>query len=74
MKFKKVCSSFRFSAHFTGSYKDLQITQESQCVKHVELLQTSSVLLVNYKIRKIHSNICTGLTAVYKFYREPAIK
>ena len=37
-----------------GSYKDLQITQNLTCIiiKHVDLLLASSVLNVNYKIRK----------------------
>ena len=58
----KVCSSLNeyFEAHFQGSYKGLQITQKLTCtnIKHVYLLQPSSVLNVNYKIRKIHSDIC----------------
>ena len=28
-----------FEAHFPGSYKDLQITQKSTCIKHVDILQ-----------------------------------
>ena len=47
-----------FEAVFPGSYKSLQITQKLSCIKHVDLLLASSVLNVNYKIRKIHRNIC----------------
>ena len=47
-----------FKALFPGSYKGLQITQNLTCIKHVDLLLAISVLNVNYKIRKIHNNIC----------------
>ena len=47
-----------FEAFLPGSYKGLQITQNLTCVKHVDLLLASSVLNVNYKITKIHWNIC----------------
>ena len=50
-----------------GAIKGLQITQKLSCInniKHVDLLLASSVLNVNYKIRKIHTNICKGLTAI----------
>ena len=60
LKIKKFVlhSVFFFEALFPGSYKDLQITQNLTCIKHVDLLLGSSVLNVNYKIRKIHINIC----------------
>ena len=51
-------SVYFFEAFFPGSYKDLHITQNFTCIKHVDLLLASSVLNVNYKIRKIHGNIC----------------
>ena len=50
-----------FKALFPGSYKGLQITQSLTCIKHDDLLLASSVLSVNYKIRKIHRNICKDL-------------
>ena len=48
-----------FEADFHASYKGLQITQNLTCrpIKHVDILLASSVLNVNYKIRKIHRNI-----------------
>ena len=57
---EKVCSSFSefFQSPFPWSYKGLQITQKLSSIKYVDLLVASSVLNVNYKIRKIHSNIC----------------
>ena len=51
-------SVYFFEALFPGSYKVLQITQNLTCIKHVDLLLASSVLNVNYTIRKIHRNIC----------------
>ena len=52
-----------FEALFSGSYKGLQITQNLTCIKHVDLLLASSVLNVNYKIRKskrifVRTNCC----------------
>ena len=41
-----------------GAIKSLQVTQNLTCIKHVDLLLARSVFNVNYKIRKIHRNIC----------------
>ena len=46
-----------FEAIFPRRYKGLQKTQNLTCIKHVDLL-LASILNVNYKFRKIHSNIC----------------
>ena len=34
--------------HFPQRYTGLQITQNLKCIKHVEILLASSVLIVNY--------------------------
>ena len=47
-----------FEALFSRSYKGLQITKFNMYTKHVDLPLASNVLNVNYKIRKIHRNIC----------------
>ena len=57
-----------FEALFSGSYKGLQITQKLLCINHVDLLLASSVLNVNYKIRKIHRNICKDYLPHNMFY------
>ena len=57
----KVCSSFSefcFEAFFSRSYKCFQITRNLTFIKHVDVLLASNALNVNYKIRKIHRNIC----------------
>ena len=50
-------SEYFFEAFSPGSYKGLQITQNLTCINHVDLLLASSVLNINYTVRKIHRNI-----------------
>ena len=48
-----------FSKPFSvGVIKVCKIIQKLTCIKHVDLPLARSVLNVNYKIRKIHRNIC----------------
>ena len=61
LKIKKFVHSVNlFEVLFPGSSKVLQITLKLSCTfkMHVNLHLASSVINVNYKIRKIHWNIC----------------